>query len=402
MKVAIVHDQLYTFGGAERVLKEILACFPEADLFALFDLLPQAARGFLAGRRVRTTGYQRLPFLRRLHRQYFALAPIMIEQLDLRAYDLVISSSYLVAKGVLTRPDQVHVCYLHTPMRYAWDMQEDYLQQLGLVRGIRGMVVRAGLHYMRLWDVRSSLGVDRFIANSAYVARRLRRTCRRESVVLHPPVDVERFLAIPRRDVQPNRFVTVSRLVPYKRVDLLVEAFRALPGSELVIIGDGPERARLAAAATPNVRLLGHVSNGEMDRYLGSSAAFLYAAEEDFGIAPVEAQAAGLPVIAYGRGGVRETVVVPLNAAPTGMFFRSQSAGDILAAVRSFQQNRTMFSEAACRRRAERYKPEYFVQAFVQIISECLKEDRGTIDGQPYEIRPMRHLGDYDELNPAA
>ncbi len=323
-KVAIVHDQLYVYGGAERVLEDIIACFPQADLFALFDELPADQRAFLRGKSVLTTRLQRFPRLRRWHRHYFILMPFMIEQLDLSAYDVVISSSYLVAKGVLVGPDQLHVSYVHSPMRYAWDLQHHYLTEMNL-KGVRGLIVRLGLHYLRLWDARSSAGVDAFVTNSHFVARRLAKAYRRDATVIYPPVDVECFGCGLDGGQREPFFVTVSRLVPYKRVDLIVEAFSRRPDLRLVVIGDGPEFGRIKAAAGPNVALLGYQPDAVITDHLQRAAAFVYAAEEDFGIAPIEAQACGTPVIAYAKGGVRETVRGLDSPRPTGVFYAERT-----------------------------------------------------------------------------
>ena len=238
-RVAVVHDWLVTFAGAEKVLEEILALFPQAELFSVVDFLNEADRGRLAGRRARTSFVQKLPFARRKYRAYLAFMPLAIEQFDLAGFDLVISSSHAVAKGVLTGPDQVHICYCHTPIRYAWDLQAQYLREAGLVSGVRSLIARALLHYVRLWDVRTASGVDYFIANSAYIARRIRKVYRRDAVVIHPPVDTDRFLL--RRD-KDAFYLTASRLVPYKRVELIVQAFAGMPGRRLLVVGDGPHR----------------------------------------------------------------------------------------------------------------------------------------------------------------
>jgi glycosyltransferase involved in cell wall biosynthesis len=378
--VAVVHDQLYTMGGAEQVLKEILNCFPGADLYVLFDLLQESDRGFLAGHRVHTTSMQQFFRIGKYHRHYLPFMPFQIEQLNLQKYDIIISSSYLVAKGVLVGPDQLHVSYIHSPMRYAWDMQFQYLREMGLEKGWRSVILRRILHRMRLWDHRSAAGVDRFVANSRYIARRVRKAYRREASVVYPPIGLERMTlrAPPPRG---DTFVTVSRLVPYKRIDLLVEAFRELPDQRLVVIGDGPERPRLEALAGPNVRLLGRQPDEIVVEHLHRAAAFLFAAEEDFGIVPVEAQACGTPVIAYGRGGACETVV-GAGADATGLLFEPQTPPAAAAAVRRFLAERDRFRPAACRANAERFGAERFRREFLAEVDTAhrrLLEERGAV-----------------------
>ena len=237
-RIALVHEWFDHFYGSERVAAEILACFPEADVFTLVDIMEGEERRFLDGRKVETSFIQRLPFGRSPRfRHYLPLFPLAIEQFDLGAYDLVLSSSHAVAKGVLTGPDQLHVAYVHTPMRYAWELQHQYLRQSGLDRGLKGMLARWLMHRLRLWDLRTVNGVDRFVANSAYVARRIEKTYRRESTVIHPPVDVDRFDLEAEKD---DHYLAVSRFVPYKHTETIVDAFCGMPEKRLVVIGDGP------------------------------------------------------------------------------------------------------------------------------------------------------------------
>lgn len=382
-RVAIVHDQLYTYGGAERVLAEMITCFPNADLFALFDIMPPAERGFLQGRPVTTTFLQRMPRLRRWHRHYFALMPLAIEQLDLRRYDLIISSSYLVAKGIVASPDQLHISYVHSPMRYAWDLQHQYLQQMNLERGVLGWPLRWLLHYMRLWDSRTAAGVDAFVVNSAYIARRLTKVHNRGAEVIHPPVALDRFSctrSLPRRD---PFFVTVSRQVPYKRIDLIVEAFAQLPDERLVVIGDGPEAARLRGLAGANVTFLGAMPDEIVVDHIRRARAFVYAAEEDFGIAPVEAQACGTPVIAYGRGGILETVRGLQHAAPTGVFFPEQTPQALRHAIQAFNAQRARFDAEDCVRNAKRFSAERFRAEFTAFVEHHAAEMLGARQDAP-------------------
>jgi glycosyltransferase involved in cell wall biosynthesis len=371
MRVAIVHEWLDTYAGSERVLEQLLLAWPEADLFAVCDFLPEAERGFLGGRRPRTSFIQRLPFARSRFRAYLPLMPMAIEQFDLRGYDLVLSSSHAVAKGVLTGPGQLHISYIHSPMRYAWDLQHQYLRESGNDRGLRGAVARWMLHRLRIWDRASAAGVDVLVANSSYIAERIRKVWRRESVVVHPPVAVHRFTL--RREKQ-DYYLVASRMVPYKRVELVTAAFRRMPRRKLVVIGDGPnmKAVREAAGGAPNITFLGRVSEPELiDRMQGARAS-LHAAEEDFGIAIVEAQACGTPMIAYGRGGALDIVRAPPAEDPTGVFFEQQTPESIIAAVERFEALEGAITPEACRANAMRFGEAVFRDAMRSLVAREL------------------------------
>ena len=374
--VAIVHDFLYTRGGAERVLEQLIHLFPHAQLFSLFDFLPPEERGFLRGKAVTTSLIQHLPFARQKHRGYLPLMPFAIEQLDVTGYDLVVSSSYLAAKGVITGPDQTHICYCHSPARYAWDLQHQYLKQARMGFGPRALIARYILHYLRTWDARSAAGVDYFLANSAFVARRIEKNYRRPAQVVHPPVDTDAFF--PGDAERDDFYVVASRLVPYKRVDLVVEAFSRIGDRRLVVIGDGPEMSRVRAAAEPNVEVMGHLPHARMVDFLQRARAFVFAAEEDFGIAPVEAMACGTPVIALGRGGVRDTVI----DGETGVYFNEQTPESVVDAVRRFEARPEPWDHDAIRERAEQFSVERFRARITRFVA-----DR-TDDGVP---PPERH-----------
>ncbi|MEM6315245.1 MAG: glycosyltransferase, partial [Planctomycetota bacterium] len=331
---------------------------------ALIDFLPADKREFIRNKPVNTSFIQRLPLAKRKHRAYLPLMPLAIEQLNVVDYDVVLSSSYLAAKGVITRPDQLHVSYCHSPPRWAWDLQNQYLSESKLHR--RGpiaspklMLARSLLHYIRTWDVRSATGVDEFLSNSAYVGRRIFKTYRRKSTTLFPPVDTDFFS--PGDDAtyaeRAEFYVTASRFVPYKRIDLVVEAFKKMPDKRLVVIGDGPDRAKIEAIAADcdNIKLVGRVDSERMRHYFRLAKAFVFAAEEDFGIVPVEAMACGTPVIAYGRGGVRESVV----EGETGLFFNEQTPAAIVDVVRDFERVGG-FDHDAIRARAEMFSNARF------------------------------------------
>ena len=374
MKIAIVHEWLSTYAGSERVLEQLLELYPQADLFAVVDVLPDSERAFLRGRVPKTSFIQRLPWAKTRFRAYLPLMPLAMEQLDLSAYDLVISSNHAVAKGVITGPHQLHVSYVHSPMRWAWDLQHQYLAESGLASGVKSAVVRMVLHYLRGWDQRSANGVDVFVANSRFIAKRIRKAYQREAEVIYPPVDIEHFAL--RHDKQ-DFYLSASRMVPYKRVPLIVEAFAEMPDKRLVVIGDGPEHERLQRSLPPNVRLLGFQPQAQLVDWMQRARAMVFAAEEDFGIAPVEAQACGTPVIAYGRGGSLETVRGS-GPAPTGLYFMEQSAASIRDAVQRFEASPVAFEPAACRAHAEGFSALIFRERF----AACVAAHRRVFAGQ--------------------
>ncbi len=372
MRIAIVHDWLVVYAGAERVLEQMLACYPDADLFSLVDFLPAGQRDFIRNKPVTTSFIQGLPWARKKYRAYLPLMPLAVEQFDLSAYDLVLSSSHAVAKGILTGPDQLHISYVHSPIRYAWDLQHQYLRESGLDHGVKGWMARLILHYVRLWDTRTANGVDHFIANSEFVARRIRKVYGRDSTVIYPPVDVADF---PLCHDKEDFYVTVSRMVPYKKLDLIVEAFSAMPDRRLVVIGDGPDFAKVRSKAGPNVQLLGFAGAEVLRDHLQRARAFVFAAEEDFGITPLEAQACGTPVIAFGKGGALETIVPLPEAAcaesapaPTGVFFYEQSVAAIIAAVERFEGAGAAITPEACRKNTLRFAPEHFRAEFTAFV----------------------------------
>ncbi len=356
MRVAVVCDWLTVYAGAERVLEQILRLYPEADLFSLIDFLPDDQRSFILNKRARTSFLQRMPWARKKYRSYLPLMPLAIEQFDLSGYDLVISTSHAVAKGVLTTSDQLHICYCFTPMRYAWDLQHQYLQDSSLDRGIRGAAVKAILHYIRIWDCTASNRVDHFITLSHYIAGRIRKTYGRDARVIYPPVDTDRFKVQEKKD---DFFVTASRMVPYKKMDLIAEAFSEM-GLPLVVIGEGPDFEKVKRRAKKNVTLLGYQSDEGLRDHLQRARAFVFAAEEDFGILPVEAQACGTPVIAFGRGGAAETVV----DGQTGVFFGSQTVDGLQSGLKEFLKKEGTFDPALIRKNAERFNTDRFVVEF--------------------------------------
>ncbi|MCF6752412.1 glycosyltransferase family 4 protein [Pseudomonas stutzeri] len=378
MKIAIVHDWLVTYAGAERVLAALCETWPEADLFAVIDFLCDEDRARLGGKRATTTFIQQLPKARSAYQKYLPLMPLAIEQLDMSAYDLVISSSHAVAKGVLTGPNQLHISYVHSPIRYAWDLQHQYLHEASLDRGLKAKLARMLLHYMRMWDQRTASGVDEFIANSHFIAKRINKSYRRQSTVIYPPVDTSRFTL---HEAKEDFYLTASRMVPYKKIPLIVEAFAAMPDKRLVVIGTGPEMERVREVAGANVTLMGYQSDEVLRQYMQRARAFVFAAEEDFGIAPIEAQACGTPVIAFARGGVLETIRGLEHEKPTGVFYPEQSIDSIVAAVRTFETHRQRISASNCRSNAERFGGERFKQEIKAFVEARIREV-SLLDGQ--------------------
>lgn len=362
---ALVVDWLVTYAGAERVVESIINLYQDAKLYSLIDFVDDEKRSFLNGKKATTSFIQNLPAAKKKYQKYLPLMPLAIEQLDVSRHDVIISSSHAVAKGVLTGPDQLHISYVHSPIRYAWDLQHQYLTEAGLDKGIKGWLAKWILHKIRIWDYRTANGVDHFIANSHFIARRIKKVYGRESAVIYPPVAVDDFEVL---DQKEDFYFTASRMVPYKRMDLIVEAFSQIPDKRLIVIGDGSEFDKIKQKAGPNVELLGYQPFSVLKDHMRRAKAFVFAAEEDFGITPVEAQACGTPVIAFGKGGVLETVR-PLGVdAPTGLFFDSQSLPSLCAAIQSFEENQHMFSAADCRANAEKFSTQRFEREFSEFV----------------------------------
>lgn len=372
LSVAIVHEWLETFGGSERVLEQLLHCFPSADIFTVVNFVNEEDRWFLQGRPVRTTFIQKLPFARRYFRHYLGLMPLAIQQLDLSRYDLIISSNHAVAKGVLTGPDQVHISYIHSPMRYAWDLQHQYLRHTGLGHGLTGIYTRWLLKRLREWDVSSAHHVDYFIANSNYIARRIAKSYRRDSTVIHPPVDVDRFAIHEEKD---DYYLLAGRLVPYKRSEIVIESFANHPNRRLIVVGDGPEsgRAHEAARKAPNIEFKGTIPRSELIDLMQRAMALISAAEEDFGITMAEAQACGTPVITYGRGGGTDIIISAEENQPTGLFFCRQDAAAVSEAVDRFENLDSTISSQACRRNALRFSEQRFRDQIMNFVENAIR-----------------------------
>ncbi len=362
MKIAIVHEWIVDIAGSERVLKELLEVFPQADVFTLFYKKSSLEKLGIPEYRVNATYLQKIPGIQRFYRKLLQFFPGAIESLNLDSYDIVISSSHSVAKGVLTSSEQLHISYVHTPMRYAWDMYHEYMKGLNPVaRWYAGKQ----LSKIRIWDVASSNRVDYFLSNSKYVAGRIRKIYRREAKVIYPPVHVERFPLEKRKE---NYYLAVSRLVPYKKMDIIARAFTRMPARKLIIAGDGPQIKEIKdiARGHENIEVLGYVPDEKLVRLVQKARALIFAAKEDFGIVPVEAQAAGTPVIAYGKGGALESI----EKNKTGIFFYYQTPEAIMEAVEQFEKmefDPEYISRHARKFSAERFRKE--ISDFVALKS---------------------------------
>ncbi|MFQ1917381.1 glycosyltransferase family 4 protein [Aeromonas veronii] len=369
MKISIIHEWLLSFAGSEQVTSKMLSVFPQAKLYSVVDFLTDTQRTEFGDRHPVTTFIQKLPAAKKHYQKYLPLMPLAVEQLDVSDADIVISSAHAVAKGVLTGPDQLHISYVHSPMRYAWDLQHQYLRESGLNKGLKGLITKWLLHKLRLWDYRTAHGVDHFIANSHFIARRIKKIYGREATVIYPPVAVDDFPCVEQKE---DFYFTASRMVPYKKMDLIVEAFTRMPDKRLVVIGDGGEYKKIAALAAghANITLLGYQPFDVLKSHLQRAKGFVFAAEEDFGITPVEAQACGTPVIAFGKGGALETVRPMGVERPTGLFFNEQTVSSLCSAIDEFEANSHLFTAAFCRTNAERFSEARFIRELGCFVDE--------------------------------
>ncbi|MDB5016993.1 MAG: pimB 2 [Mucilaginibacter sp.] len=365
MKVALIHDWFTVIGGSENVFTEIASLYPDADIYALVAQDETIVKLGLDKHKVFTSFIQNLPFAKTKYRNYLPLFPLAIEQFNLSSYDLIISSSHAVAKGVLTNSGQVHVCYCHSPMRYAWDLYHQYIRDLGLSKGIKGYFVKAVLHRMRQWDIIASNRVDYFISNSNYIGKRIKKIYNRESVTIYPNVATQDFEL---NESKEDFYFTCSRFVPYKKIDLIVSAFAQMQDKKLYVIGDGPDFKKIKKMATPNIILLGYQPFEVLKHYLSKAKAFVFAAEEDFGILPVEAQACGTPVIAFGKGGATETVI----NNKTGVYFNEQTVPSLVQAINYFENNSEMFIPVEIKKQASLFSSQRFKKELSDYLSTII------------------------------
>ena len=365
MRKALVHDWFYTNGGAEKVVHSIGNIWDDLEYHSLIDFLDEKDRSFiLKGKKVKTSFIQKFPTAKKNHRKFLQFFPKAIESFNLNDYEVVISSSSSIAKGVLTNQNQLHICYCHSPMRYAWNLYHEYLEDKNLTTGLKGWYAKRVLHKLRTWDVISTNRVDHFVANSNYIAQRIKKIYNREATVIYPPVDIQNF---PLEENKEDYYVAASRLVSYKKIALIVEAFNKMPNKKLKVIGEGPEMSKIVEIAKSNVEILGRKKQDEMVKILQKARALVFAADEDFGILPVEAQSCGTPVIALNRGGLKETVI----NNETGVFFQKQETTDIMEAVNKFETLK--FDAKIIRRNAERFSKERFEREFKEFVEQKIK-----------------------------
>jgi glycosyltransferase involved in cell wall biosynthesis len=358
-RVAIVHDWCPDFRGGERVLERLCQVVSDPAVFTLFDFLSDDIKQrHFPGVSFHVSPVNNWPLIRRYYRHLFFACPFLIEQFDVTGYDAVISSSAAFARGVLTRPDQPHLCYVHSPARYAWDEQFSYLAQARLGFGLKGLLFRYMLHRLRNWDVRTAHGPDLMVANSRYVRGRIRRIYGRDAQVIHPPVDTD---DLPFQEAKDDYYVSASFLAPYKRTDLVIEAFNRMPDRQLLVVGEGQQSARLRELAGRNVTFSGYLPRTDYVEAIANAKAMVFAGCEDFGIALAEAQACGTPLIAFGRGGACDIVrALGAGDAPTGVLFTDQSVAALQGAIETFERHSDAISPAACQLNASRFSVARF------------------------------------------
>ncbi len=350
MKTALVHDWLTCLAGAEKALQSLYTLYP-SPIYTLLADFSSLKGSFFERKEIHTSFIQRLPFAKKKYRSYLPFFPLAIEQLDVSSYDLVLSSSHCAAKGVLTHAEQLHICYCHTPVRYAWDMYHEYLSMGNLKKGGKGLLAKIFLHYFRSWDKLSASRVDYFLANSHFIAKRIEKVYGRKAEVVFFPVNTKFFTFCDKKE---DFYLAVSRLVPYKKMDVIVRAFHNMPEKKLIVIGDGPELSRLEKMKSSNVSFMGYQKDEVVRSYMQKAKAFLYAALEDAGVVPVEAMSCGTPVIAYGKGGILDSVIPKV----TGLFFLEQTPKALEEAIEAFEKR--SFDLEKIREHAENFSKENF------------------------------------------
>ncbi|MFN8273785.1 MAG: glycosyltransferase [Flavobacteriaceae bacterium] len=377
MKKALIHDFLIQNGGAERCVESFINIWDDMDVFTLADHLSEENRKkIIKGKSTKTSCIQKMPFSKRLFRYYFSFYPYAVEQFDFSEYDFVLSSSYSVCKGIITRPDQIHITYIYSPVRYVWDLYHQYLFESKLNKGIKGVIVKWMLHYFRNWDAGTANRPDYYIAISHYIAKRVKKIYGKDSIVIYPPVNCQRFSIGDRTE---DYYYTASRMVPYKKMDLIVEAFRHMPDKRLIVGGDGPDYEKIKKIAPKNVEIRGFLDMNTQVSLTQRAKAFIFAAEEDFGIAPIEAQACGVPVIAFGKGGALETIIGSFSReervlqTDTGIFFDKQNVEELIHAIGVFEKNESLFDKETIRNQALKFDTKRFEDEFKRTIENIIQ-----------------------------
>jgi len=365
-----VHEWLVNYAGSERCVESFTNIFKDADIFTLVDFLSPEEKSIIVKDKIPSTSFiQKLPGAKNNFRNYLPLFPLAIEQFNLSEYDLIISSSHAVAKGALTNSNQLHICYCHTPIRYAWNLYHQYLKESNLTKGIKGTIAKLILHYIRIWDSASVNRVDYFIANSKYIARRIKKIYGKDAVVIYPPVDTDKFPCETNKD---DYYLAASRFVPYKKIDLIAATFSKMPNKKLIIIGDGPDikKVRSLVAGYSNIELLGYQTEDKLKKYIQHAKAFVFAAEEDFGIMNVEALSCGTPVIAFNKGGASETI----TDNKTGILFNSQTVDAVINAINRFEADPSLFNPKELNNFAKQFDRKIFEKKFSDFVNNKCSE----------------------------
>jgi len=379
MKVAIVHEWITVIAGSESCFKVFTEIYPDADIFVLVSDEKSVKKLGINPSRIKNSFIQKFPRAKTKWKNYLPFFSYAIEQFDLSSYDLIISSSHAVAKGVITNANQTHICYIYSPIRYAWDLYHQYLSEANLTRGLKGFIAKMVLHRMRKWDLGTSNRVDEFIPISKYIEKRVWRTYRRESYkVIYPPVAIDDFTLKKEKE---EFYLAASRLVPYKKIDLIVDAFSKLKNKKLVVIGDGPEFKKIKEKAGSNVKILGYQEFEVLKDYMQRAKGFIFAAEEDFGIIPIEAQACGTPIIAFGSGGSLETVKgkfvnEKISNDDTGVFFREQTVDSLVEAIKYFENKYDTFDPIKVREFAVTFDKNLFVKNVKETFAQIIKKHK--------------------------
>lgn len=369
MKIAIIHDWFINPGGSEKVTSQLIGLYPNADVYCLMEFLgPQDKKKFLENKKVNTSLFQKVPLAKKYYRFFFPVFPQLITQFNLSEYDLIISSSHSIAKGVRTNKNQTHICYIHTPVRYAWDLRKQYLQQVKnvFVKTVLGNRLAA----LQKWDFETAKDVDYFISNSNYVKARVQKNYHRNSTVVYPPVDVDFFNTPDSKTARKPYFLVVSRLVLYKRVDLIIKAFNQLPEFELIIAGSGPQKKMLQNSSSKNITFLDYQTDEKIKQYIQEARATVFAANEDFGITPVESQACGTPVIALNRGGYMETVV----QNKTGLLYPNQTTQSLIQGIRKFVEIEKTFDSEIIRENSIRFGVPRFREEITKFVNDKMDQ----------------------------